>query len=279
MMESLCSGEPCFLNVHDMLAERIDSERHKNPISEDEIMSMTEFVLETKAYSKQSHPNWSFPISNPSFSFIKSADDLSGVVRTRSWIRAPDIPPQALFFCIYNSEARLKFDKYYVRFEVSRVVNPLLDVLISEVRAPVGVTNREFVEWRRVLIPEVSGDAKGRNGARYAIQLRSCDDSECSEGILPASKHVERAEVWLSGYVFTWWLDDDGKVKGSEVLVMSQVDWRGSIPKFIMNTATVDGPGKWSHSLIDAAAQVCKEKHVDLSMGDNVLEEIFGITR
>ena len=278
-MVSLMSGQSCFLNVHDMLAERIDSVRHRNPISEDEIVSMTEFVLETRAYCKQSHPNWSYPISSPSFSFIKSADDLSGVVRTRSWMRAADIPPQALFYCIYNSEARLKFDKYFVRFEVSRVVNPLLDVLISEIRAPVGVTNREFVEWRRVLIPDVSGDEERQNGARYAIQLRSCDDSECSEVILPSSKHVERAEVWLSGYVFKWWVDDDGKVKGSEVLVMSQVDWRGSIPKFIMNTATVDGPGKWSHSLIDAAAQVCREKQADVSMSDKVLEEIFGIPR
>ena len=270
--------ETITISTLQVLSEPNEALRHKSPISDEEIRSVIQLILDTRRYTAQTHPLWSFLISSPTFSFIKSIDRFSCVPRTRSWIRVPNIPPQALFYCIYDCATRLRFDKYYVRFEISRRIDPSLDVLISEVHAPVGVSNREFVEWRRTYFPSI-GDAEENQKSIYAIELRSCDDSECCPKVVPASNRVERAEVWLSGYVFQWWLGDDGLIKGSELLVMSQVDWRGAIPKFIINNVTADGPSKWSESLIEAAAQICKDKKIDISMSNELLESKLGLRR
>lgn len=272
-MAALYGNRTTAYDIGDILSEGDISKRHKIPISEYEIVSMMKLVLESRSISPKTHPQWKMPVSTLTFNFVKSVDNPSGVLRSRSWIRVPNIPPQVLFYCIYDCETRRTFDKYYVRFEASRVVDACLDVLISEVRAPVGVSNREFVEWRRTIFPEGN---EGLN-ARYGIQLRSCDDSECSKTIGPSKTRVERAEVWLSGYVFQWWLGDDGSVKGSEIMVMSQVDWGGSIPKLIINNASADGPSKWSKSLIAAAEQVCRDKNLNISMSNDTLQDVLGL--
>ena len=263
----------CVLKIQE------DGIRHSQQISREEIESMVVYVHETKKYTPADSRGWDCVIDSPEFNFIKRIDDATNLVRTRSWIKIPRVPPQVLFHILRDPKERVSFDKYYRRFEVSRTVSSELDVLISEVDAPIGVSNREFVEWRRILVPE--GPGISRKDAVYAIQLRSCDDAECSQSILPRSKRLERAETWLSGYVMSWWLDPEtNEALGSEILVMSQIDMRGLLPQLFVNmVGAVSAPTKWCRSLIDASQKFCKSSGIHSDMTDEEIEEKLKIVR
>ena len=263
-----------FMTVQNMFAEANDRIRHETPISNEEMDSMVEYVLETKSFQPGTHPDWAYPIHSATFNFIKQVDGATGVMRSRSWTKIPDIPPQALIYCLVDCKTRMGFDKYYNRFEVSKSVEPGLDVLISEVDAPIGISNREFVEWRRCLLP---APTCGKEASQYIIYLRSCDDHECSATVRPSTKKVQRAEVWMSGYVIQWWIDDEGHVLGSELLVMSQIDGKGSIPKFVVNAASSSGPAKWSASLVEAAKKLCAAKKIDIKMSNEDIDRILEV--
>ena len=264
-----------YLTTDDMLAEKEESRRHRCRISLEELQSMVKYVEHTLEYTKESHPEWSYETDTPTYKYIKRLDGNAGVLRSRTLLRVPGVPPQALFDCLFNPESRLAFDKFYTRFEVSRVVEDDLDVLVSEVEAPLGVSNREFVEWRRMYLPNLS---HARQYMRYVIYLRSCDDSECSPEVQPKQKKVERAEAWMSGYIMKWWFQD-GQLMGSELLVISQVDNKGMLPKFLVNTVTASGPKKWASSLRDAVCKICLNKIDINSMSDEELEAHFNIRR
>ena len=265
--------------ITDILQLKHDRDRHNIPISREEIESMVVYVRETRGYTAISHPEWDFSITSPEFNFIRRTDNTSDLVRTRSWIKVPNVPPQVLFHLLTDPHERKAFDKYYLRFEVSRKVSTNLDVLISEVDAPIGMSNREFVEWRRTSIP-VSPDV-GRKDSVYAIELRSCDDDQCSPSIRPRSRGIERAETWLSGYVITWWLDPISmEPLGSEILVMSQIDMRGMIPQMFVNiVGGVSAPTKWCRSLVEASTKFCKKSNIGVSMTDAEIEKKLGIER
>lgn len=264
------------MTVHEMLSEGEDSVRHATPISDEELVSMIDYVLETRSYTAASNPEWTVAVDSPSVHFIKRSIKSSGTVRTRSWAKVPGVPPQALFKCVYDCALRLQFDKYFTRFEVSRSIDHVTDVVVSQLDSPVGISDREFVEWRRCFLPEL----RDKSSMVYAIELRSCDDSQCSASVRPSSKRVERAETWLSGYVFKWWLDENGEPQGSEIFVMSEVDLRGSLPKLFVNTAVSSGPVKWSASLVDAAKRLCEAQGAkDLNQREEELEELLGVKR
>ncbi len=275
-MSSSYTSVERMATLQEVLSTKEDSTRHSIPISRDEIETMIAYVMETRNYSPASHPEWDFSIASPEFNFIRRSDTTSNLFRTRSWIKVPGVPPQVLFHIIRDPKQRVSFDKYYVRFESSRQVSRELDVLISEISGPIGISNREFVEWRR---QHVSDPTDSRKDSLYAIELRSCDDDQCSPNIRPRTKGVERAETWLSGYVITWWFDQD-QVLGSEILVMSQIDMRGMLPQMFVNiVGAVSAPTKWCRSLTEASRKFCKTNEINLDMTDDEIDSKLGIQR
>lgn len=271
-----------FLSVEDMLTQSDESIRHSTPISEVELGSMVEYVEQTKSYTKENNPTWSYLVSTPTFNYIKTVDEVTDVLKSRSWVKVPLVPPQVLFYLLHNSKERIQFDKYYTRFEVSRVVDESLDVLISEIDAPLGISNREFLEWRRIAMPPSLSAPKA--DIKYVVYLRSCGDRECSELVKPNPnpKKVQRAEVWMSGYITSWWISEEtGEILGSQLLVMSHVDGRGSIPKIAVkavNALSQSGPTKWTTSLINRANRFCQEKGISVSMSDSDIEAAIGLS-
>jgi hypothetical protein len=266
------------MSVEEMLAESNDSVRHGRQISEEELESAVEFVLATRCITPCSHPEWSFQDIGSSSNFIKQIDPITGALRSRSWIKLYQIPPQVIFCCLFDTKYRLEFDRFYKRFEISRKINDRLDILISEVETPVGISNREFVEWRHCRLPTFEDPVIGRENVQYVIYLRSCNDDECSSEVRPNSRKVERAEVWLSCYVIQWWLDENGRATGTELIVMSQIDSRGSIPKFIANSAAAHSPSKWMRSISEFAKRIVSDKHIEIeSMSDKEIENVLGL--
>ena len=261
-----------FASVHDMIKTKDANVRQKIPVSDEEGLSMINFVESTKRYTATNNPEWDFTVETPLFQYIYQKDKPTGLIRNRSWTKIKGVPPQVLFHLLYDPVSRQSFDKYYVRFDVSRVVNEKLDVLVSEVEGPIGLSNREFVEWRWRHIP--SGPDLPLTEAVYAIYLRSCPDDECCSEIRPKTKGVERAETWISGYVVKWWLDDNGSPVGSEVLVLSQVDSKGNVPKLLVNLVSgPSAPTKWSRSLVDAAEKLAQSKGISITVSSEEIDQ------
>jgi len=271
-MTTLGSSVP-FSSVHDMLQTKDTKVRHKTPLSEKEVETLIQFVESTKHLNTEQKSDWDVPVDTPLFQYICQKDKGTGLLRSRSWTRVRGVPPQVLFYLLYDPASRQSFDKYYVRFEVSRVVSNDMDILVSEVAGPIGLSNREFVEWRWHTVPSPTDN---RQNGVYAIYLRSCNDDECSAEIRPKARGVERAETWISGYIVKWWYDK-GVPIGSEVLVMSQIDTRGSVPKLLVNLVSGESaPTKWSKSLVQAAEKLVAAKKISVDLSDAEINERLG---
>jgi hypothetical protein len=98
----------------------------------------------------------------------------------------------------------------------------------------------------------------------------------------PVGKNNVRAEVWLSGYLIQWWKDTDGTVLGSQVLVMTQIDVKGLIPKYLVNALSSSGPKRWVKSVTAAAVseiETVKKMTLEqiMSFSDVQLDQIYQI--
>jgi hypothetical protein len=270
-------SSPClrFDSIRDLLAEVDDSRRHSVPISAKEIESIMHHLTSHVDTNDCRSGGWVTISEYERVTFMKAKDAATGVMKTRLKLQIPQIPPQVLFYCVKDPLVRASFDSHYRRFEVSRIHDDDLDVVISELKAPVGIANREFVEWRRHHLPAFP---QQKDSVVYGIALRSCEDTECSAEVGPALKHkVQRAETWLSGYVFRWWLDENNAILGSEVIVHTHVDPRGKIPKALVNSAAVLNPTKWVSGLTSVATSICNEKNISVGMTDQEIESVLSI--
>lgn len=261
-----------FHSIEDMLAEENYLRRHNVPISTEEIESMIRYSFSTINFKFADET--SYDLNGSQLQFIRMSAGQKDLVRTRLRIRVPNVPPQVLFYCVKDPTTRLSFDKTYRRFELSRKVDDFLDILISEVSAPLGISNREFVEWRRIRLPDIG---ERRERLIYAVQLRSCSESQCSNEIGPSSHNVQRAETWISGYIFKWWFDENMGILGSEVLVLSQVDPCGRLPRGLVQSSTFLDPRKWVNRLVDCAAKCCATRGICMSKTDRDIEAVLSL--
>ena len=262
-----------FSSIEEMLAQKADDIRHATRISKFEILSVIDYVEQTKKFSIDpssiTHTGWSLCSEGENFDCFKSIDESTGIVRTRTWAKLRSVPPQTLFHILYQTEARKNWDHHYARFESEWTDpnDPELDIIDAVVTAPFGCANREFLEWRRRFVPEKN--RTNRDGT-FVIYLRSYDDVDRNR---PVGKNNVRAEVWLSGYLIQWWKDEStGQVLGSQVLVMTQIDVKGLIPKYLVNALSSSGPKRWVKSVTAAAIS-----EID-SVRKMTLESIMNLT-
>ena len=267
-----------FNSVEEMFSEIDDEIRHSTKISKKEIQSVITYVDSTRQFTldPSSVPEgWSLCSEGDSFDTFKSFDETTGVVRTRTWAKVGGIPPQTLFFILYNNKARKSWDHHYDRFITEWVdpADPSLDIIDAVVSAPLGCANREFLEWRRKSVPPAG---RPERSGKFVIYLRSWSPA----GGRPVGRGNVRAEVWLSGYLIKWWVDEDtGRVLGSDVMVMTQIDIKGLIPKYIVNALSSSAPKKWVKGVTAAAQAELEQRGISetaLSMTDAVLDSMYG---
>lgn len=234
-----------FATLAAMFAEKNESIRHATPICESELDSVVEFVLSTKSFSLTTPPpEWSMCSSDETFDCFKSIDGSTGIFRTRTWAKLVGVVPQTLFYILYDRDARKAWDHHYCKFE-SEWTDPAdqdLDILDACVSAPLGCANREFLEWRRKKVPHNQDEP-------FVIYLRSWDAPPPGR---PAARGAVRAEVWLSGYLILP-LRVDNVLVGSQVLVFTQIDIKGLIPKYVVNALSSSAPKKWVRGVTTAA--------------------------
>lgn len=265
------NGGKKFQSVEEMLMEKNDEIRHAVPISQEEIDSVASYVLTTKNFSSSQTSEWTKCSEGELFDCFKSIDEGSGLVRTRTWAKIPGVAPQCLFHILYNNEARKKWDHHYARFDTiwKDEGSEELDILDAIVQAPFGCANREFMEWRRKkIIP------KEKKSGQFVIYLRSWSGTACR----PVLKAHVRAEVWLSAYLIQWWKDEKtGLVLGSEIMVLTQIDIKGLIPRYLVNALSASAPKRWVKSVTAAAQKEMDTSSCSMTMQDSELDELYKI--
>ncbi len=258
------------------LEEKNDAKRRSIPVSASEVTSLEPFFASLLLQSGPSRFIDECISRDDHMDLVRGyyCDDCLPITCTNYKVR--DIPPQVLFYCVNDPTERKAFDSGIVRFEVSSVIEENLDVIISEVSTPPGISNREFVEYRRVLLPK---GCESQDARSYISYFRSCPDNVCSPGIWPKMKGVERAETWLSAYIFKWWMDENNKPVGSTLQIISKVDPRGSVPKKIPANILNRQARKWIKLLNGHSRSFCHNNSLNVSMSDQELDTKLGLNK
>jgi len=108
-------------------------------------------------------------------------------------------------------------------------------VLYYLVKAPFGISNRDFLQKRKVI------NDFPTQGITY-MHYKSTEHPD-----VPKYKGIVRAETIISGYVIEQIQDDPPITK---LIIISQNDIKGLIPKYIVNLASGKAPKQWVNNLI-----------------------------
>jgi hypothetical protein len=146
------------------------------------------------------------------------------------------IPKDIIFEAIYNTDIRQKWDKLFHKFEVVEHDEEKMEtVLYYVIKAPIGISNRDFLQMRKVVHDWPSP------GITY-MHFKSIDHDD-----KPLVKGTIRAETIISGYVIEQ-IQDDPPI--TQLTVISQNDIKGLIPKYLVNMASGKAPKQWVNNLI-----------------------------
>ena len=253
---------PCalFESFPEML-EAPESRRHTTPPSVAEFNSVYSYV---DAISVES-PEWSVATDKDGVYAIKSMDVETGIIRVKTTGQLPGVPPHVAFHCSYDADIRQSWDKHFIFFTAHPAmteVPPLTDVIFAAVHAPV-VADREFLEWRIATVP---CETTGKHADSFKIYLRSCDFVDSPE----VGRGRVRADVISSAYEFAW----NAEKSGSVITIYSQIDIKGTIPKWIINQLAPSTPLRWVGKLRSACAEFMKKSQLQVKDANDKLDEV-----
>lgn len=134
---------------------------------------------------------------------------------------------EKVFRLIYDLNYRAKWDRVFSNLKIVKILNQNIDLMYTYLKAPVFVTDRDFLQ-KRVY-------CRNYKGTDYIIAFRSVEDPD-----LPQLKNVIRAHTFISGYVITSTGPDKCKLS-----LVSQADIKGYIPKSLINAVAAKAPLDW----------------------------------
>jgi hypothetical protein len=202
--------------------------KHKMPIT------LSEFGLLTEK-AEESNDGWDVCVDRADIKVSKQQTG-EGVITLRAWATVPGVELCAAFYLFHNFEERVKWDKVYETMKLIGQPEKGSDLLYSVIKAPI-VTPRDFLQYRRARVME---------DGSVLIVLRSAQHPDC-----PENKSNIRAETFISGYVLRQ--DWDGDKPILNVFLMSCLDIKGLIPKWIVNSQAPKKPADWVDTLRRAA--------------------------
>lgn len=143
---------------------------------------------------------------------------------------------ECVFEAIYDTDIRQSWDKLFHKFEVvEHDEESMSTVLYYVIKAPIGISNRDFLQQRKVVMDWP------KKGVIY-MHFKSIEHEK-----KPEVKGTVRAETIISGYVIEQ-IQDDPPV--TQLIVISQNDIKGLIPKYLVNMASGKAPKQWTANLI-----------------------------
>lgn len=147
-----------------------------------------------------------------------------------------DIPKEIVFKAIYDTNIRQEWDKLFHHFEVvEHDEETMRTVLYYVIKAPLGISNRDFLQQRKVIFDFPT------KGVTY-MHFKSIEHPG-----KPPVKGIVRAETIISGYIIEQ-IQDDPPI--TQLTVISQNDIKGLIPKYLVNLASGKAPKQWIGNLI-----------------------------
>lgn len=156
------------------------------------------------------------------------------------------IPKEIVFEAIYDTDIRQQWDKLFHHFEVVEHDEEKMDtVLYYVIKAPIGISNRDFLQRRKVIhdFP--------KKGVTY-MHFKSIEHED-----KPPVKGIVRAETIISGYVIEQIEDNPPTTR---LTVISQNDIKGLIPKYLVNMASGKAPKQWIGNLITGCDELMKQR-------------------
>lgn len=204
--------------------------KHKMPIT------LSEFELLSQK-DKEPLKGWDVCVDRKEIKVAKIQAGV-GVITLRAWATVPGVDLTVAFFLFYNIEERVKWDKVFVRMDVIDSGLQGSDIIYSLMKVP-AVTPRDFLQYRRVRVMD--------DGSIHIV-LRSAEHPN-----MPDAKGVIRAESYISGYILTQSYDNDKPVLN--IYLMTCVDIKGLIPKWIINATAPRKPAEWVETLRKAAIE------------------------
>ena len=148
-----------------------------------------------------------------------------------------DVSHSDVFTAIYDSKKRMEWDHVFKEF---KIILPQTDdrneIIYMSVKSPsILVSDRDFVQQRKVWKNFNSSNSN-------IIHFKSVDCPEC-----PVRKNHVRAHTTISGYYVETISTTPLKTK---LIIVSQNDIKGYIPKVIVNKAVATAPKQWVENLI-----------------------------
>jgi len=204
--------------------------KHKMPIT----LSEFEFLRQKKA---ESLDGWDVCVDRKEIKVAKTQTE-TGCITLRAWATVPGVDMTVAFFLFANHHERVKWDKVFAKMSIIAEDIQGSEILYSLMKVP-AVTARDFLQYRRCLV---------RDDGSIEIFLRSAIHQD-----MPEQKGVIRAESYIAGYILHQTFD--GTTPVLHIFLMSCLDIKGLIPKWIINATAPRKPAEWVETLRKAALE------------------------
>lgn len=205
-----------------------------------------EDFLDLQMTVDQDVSTWSKVFDSEEVVVFKKKTEGTPMVLIKAVATLQGIPKDIVFEAIYDTEIRQQWDKLFHHFEVvEHDEEKMITVLYYIIKAPIGISNRDFLQRRKVIhdFP--------KKGVTY-MHFKSIEHKD-----KPPVKGIIRAETIISGYVLEQIEDDPPTTR---LTVISQNDIKGLIPKYLVNMASGKAPKQWIGNLIAGCDELMKER-------------------
>jgi len=232
--EMMVLKKPFFRNFQDFMDFDTGFKR-KMPIT------LSEFDLLSQK-DQESMKGWDLCVDRKEIKVAKVMVG-TGLITLRAWATVPDVDMGVAFYLFYDFNERVKWDKIFAKMDMVEKNIQGSEILYSLMKVP-AVTPRDFLQYRRVRVMD---------DGSIQIVLRSAEHPA-----MPEFKQYIRVESYIAGYILkqTW----EGSKPVLKVFLMSCVDIKGLIPKWIINYTAPKAPAEWIANLRKAAVDY-QEKH------------------
>lgn len=243
LVEPIKVEEPRLFQSYDDMVAFDPQIKWKEPIREYEF----EFLDELEGLPVDAD-GWVGCVDRDDLKISKKMVEGSDVIAIRGNVVFANIPPDVVTNHIAHIPTRTTWDKSFDDYHLPGIDRKTgCEIVYHYLRAPFPATNRDFLQWRRIRTDETTS-------VSYILS-RNCKRDD----VFPSEvKNTIRADTVISGYVIRP-LDQNNLKKGTRLFLIAQNDVRGSVPKFLVNTAAQRVPLTWATNLKNACEKWMKD--------------------
>lgn len=199
-------------------------------------ITLSEFdLLQQKA--DEPLKGWDVCVDRKEIKVAKTQND-TGCITLRAWATVPGVDLMVAFFLFADHKERVKWDKVFAVMDLIETNLQGSEIVYSLMKVP-AVTARDFLQYRRCKIME--------DGSIHIV-LRSAEHPN-----MPEQKGAIRAESYIAGYILQQ--SYEGNTPVLNIFLMTCVDIKGLIPKWVINATAPRKPAEWVDNLKKAAME------------------------